>query len=103
MSRPAYRELVTQERAARTRLGWAIVGPGEIAERVMAPAMTAAPSATLVAVLGRDRAKAEAFALRHGARRVHDRLDDLLADPGVEAVYFATPVDRHAPRRHRRA
>jgi len=97
MSRPAYRELVTQERAARTRLGWAIVGPGEIAERVMAPAMTAAPSATLVAVLGRDRAKAEAFALRHGARRVHDRLDDLLADPGVEAVYFATPVDRHAP------
>lgn len=88
---------MTTERAARGRFGWAIVGPGDIAERVIAPAMTATPSATLVAVFGRDRAKAEAFALRHGARRVHDCLADLLADPDVNAVYLATPVDRHAP------
>ena len=97
MSRPAFRELVNTQRVARERCGWAIVGPGDIAERVIAPAMTATPTATLVAVFGRDRGKAKAFALRHGARRVHDCLEDLLADPYVNAVYIATPVARHAP------
>jgi predicted dehydrogenase len=75
---------------------WGIVGPGDIADRVMAPAMAAAASAELVAVAGRDRARADAFAARHGARRVHADARAVLADPDVEAVYVATPVDSHA-------
>jgi 1,5-anhydro-D-fructose reductase (1,5-anhydro-D-mannitol-forming) len=78
-------------------LRWGIVGPGDIADRVMAPAMTAASSAELVAVVGRDRGRVEAFAARHGAARTHDGMSGLLADPDIEAVYLATPVDRHAP------
>ena len=77
--------------------GWAIVGTGDIADRVMAPAMAAAPAARLVAVCGRTRAGAEAFARRHGVPRATDRLADVLADDEVQAVYLATPVDRHAP------
>lgn len=63
----------------------------------MAPAMAAAGSAELVAVCGRERASAEAFAARHGARRAYDRVADLLRDTEVDALYLATPVDRHAP------
>ena len=51
---------------------WGIVGPGDIADRVMAPAMATAATAELVAVAGRDRARAESFAARHGGARVHD-------------------------------
>jgi 1,5-anhydro-D-fructose reductase (1,5-anhydro-D-mannitol-forming) len=79
------------------RLGWGIVGAGDIANRVTAPAMKAARGNELVAVLRRTRAGAEEFAARHGARRAYDRLEDLLADPEVGAVYIATPVARHHP------
>lgn len=76
---------------------WGIVGAGDIADRIMAPAMRAAAGAELVAVMRRDRAAAEAFAQRHGALRAFDRVDDLLADPDVEAVYVASPNDAHLP------
>jgi 1,5-anhydro-D-fructose reductase (1,5-anhydro-D-mannitol-forming) len=45
----------------------------------------------------RDRGAAERFAERHGALRAYDRVDELVADPDVEAVYVATPNDRHLP------
>src|SRR5204863_858723 len=54
-----------------------------------------AAGSALVAVMRRDRAKAEDFALRHGVGRVHARADDLVADPDVDAVYVATPPSTH--------
>ncbi len=63
----------------------------------MAPAMQAAAGAELVAVMRRDRGAAEAFAERHGALRAYDRVDELVADPDVEAVYVASPNDAHLP------
>ena len=74
---------------------WGIVGPGDIADRVMAPAMLAAPNAQLVAVAGRDRARSEAFAARHGEARTYENAEAVARDPDVDAVYVATPVDRH--------
>jgi 1,5-anhydro-D-fructose reductase (1,5-anhydro-D-mannitol-forming) len=62
----------------------------------MAPAMMAAATAELVAVAGHERAGAAAFAARHGARRTHADAQALIADPEVDAVYVATPVDSHA-------
>jgi 1,5-anhydro-D-fructose reductase (1,5-anhydro-D-mannitol-forming) len=80
---------------------WGIVGPGDIARRVMAPAMLAASGARLVAVCGRTIDSAEAFATAFpgpdGAPRAYESEDDFLADPDLDAVYVATPVDRHAP------
>jgi predicted dehydrogenase len=76
---------------------WGIIGAGDIAERVMAPAMHQAPHSTLVAVARRDRAGAEDFATRHGARRAYESAEALLRDPEIDAVYVATPVARHCP------
>jgi predicted dehydrogenase len=76
---------------------WGIIGAGDIADRIMAPAMRQAPRSELVAVARRDRAAAEAFARKHGARRTYDAVESLLEDPEVDAVYVATPVWRHCP------
>lgn len=76
---------------------WGIVGTGDIADRVMAPAMAVAATAELVAVAGRDRGRAESFAARHGGVHVHADAAELLRDREIDAVYIATPVDSHAP------
>ncbi|MFN8523999.1 MAG: Gfo/Idh/MocA family oxidoreductase [Chloroflexota bacterium] len=74
---------------------WGIIGAGQIADVVMAPAMLASPHADLVAVCKRDRQAAQAFADRHGARRAYDDYRAVLADPDVDAVYVATTPQRH--------
>src|SRR3954453_16523538 len=42
----------------------------------------------------RTRANAEAFCAEHGLR-LADSLDDILADPEIDAVVFATPHSEH--------
>jgi len=63
-----------------------IIGAARIAELAMIkPAQLT--GTRLVAVAARDRARAEAFADKHGVERVHDSYEEVLADPEVEAVY----------------
>jgi len=79
-----------------TTRGWAIVGLGKHADAYLAPAIQKAPSARLAAVCSRDRAKAEAFAAKHGADRAYGSFDELLSDPAVEVVHIASPNSLHA-------
>lgn len=74
---------------------WGIIGCGDVAEVKSGPALQKADGSTLVAVMRRDRAKAEDFARRHGVPRVHSTADELIRDPGVDAVYVATPPSTH--------
>lgn len=74
---------------------WGILGCGDVAEKKSGPALYQADGSELVAVMRRDRAKAEDFARRHGAKRAYDRVEDLLADPEIDAVYIATPPHLH--------
>jgi predicted dehydrogenase len=74
---------------------WGILGCGDVAEKKGGPALYKAAGSSLVAVMRRDREKAEDFARRHGATRAYDRAEDLLSDPGVDAVYIATPPHLH--------
>ena len=74
---------------------WGILGCGDVAEKKGGPALYQAAGSSLVAVMRRDRAKAEDFARRHGAKRAYDNADALLADPDVDAVYIATPPHLH--------
>ncbi len=50
----------------------------------------------MVAVMRRDRRKAEDYARRHGVPRFYDDASELIDDPEVNAVYIATPPSSHA-------
>jgi predicted dehydrogenase len=78
---------------------WAVIGPGSIAHR-FAEAVTALPGACLRSVHGRDPTRAGGFARRWSMAgrpdiQVVPDVDALLVDPGIDAVYVATPHVSH--------
>jgi 1,5-anhydro-D-fructose reductase (1,5-anhydro-D-mannitol-forming) len=77
------------------RIRWGIVGCGDVTEVKSGPGFQHADGSALVAVMRRDRAKADDYARRHGVPRVHDTAAALIDDPGVDAVYIATPPSSH--------
>jgi 1,5-anhydro-D-fructose reductase (1,5-anhydro-D-mannitol-forming) len=76
-------------------LGWGIVGTGRVADQSVAPALAQIDDATLIACVGREYAKAQEFASRHGGR-AYEHYSDLLTDDSVDIVYVATPNALHA-------
>ncbi len=74
---------------------WGIVGCGAVTEVKSGPAFAKVPDSSLVAVMRRDGDKARDYARRHGVPRWYDDADALIADPGVDAVYVATPPSSH--------
>ena len=73
---------------------WGIVGPGRIAEGVVAD-LALVEGARAVAVGSRSLDRAQAFAARHGIERPYGSYAELLADPDVDVVYVATPHAQH--------
>jgi predicted dehydrogenase len=78
-----------------TLIRWGIIGCGDVTEVKSGPGFQKANGSALVAVMRRDRAKADDYARRHGVARVHDTADELIADAEVDAVYVATPPSSH--------
>ena len=74
---------------------WGIIGCGDVTEVKSGPALQQANGSVLAAVMRRSREKAADYARRHGVPRFYDRASDLVADPGVDAVYVATPPSSH--------
>jgi predicted dehydrogenase len=73
-----------------------VLGAARIAPAaVVKPARNSA-EAEVVAVAARDRARADAFATKHGIPRVFDSYSSLLADPDIDAVYNPLPNGLHA-------
>ena len=77
------------------RVRFGVVGCGSAALPVCA-ALAESPLAELAQVYDRDPALAADLAERYAAGRA-ETLDDLLANPGVDAVYIAVPHDALAP------
>lgn len=75
------------------QLRWAVIGCGVIANQ-MAISLSLA-GRHLHGVANRTHDKAVAFAQRHGVERVYDSVEDLYADPEVDAVYITTPHNTH--------
>lgn len=80
----------------KSKIGWGLIGCGDIARKRVAPALRDLDNCELVAVSRADAARAESFAAEFGAKRWHADWRLLIADAEVEAVYIATPVHLHA-------
>ena len=76
-------------------VGWGFVSTGRHPDTRVAPAMTQASGARLVACYSRDMGRAEEFAARHQLQSTYDSLDSLLADSRVDAVFVASPNYLH--------
>ena len=76
-----------------TSLRWAVLGTANIAVRAFLPAMRAAGHVA-VAVGSRDPDRAAAWASTNDVARATS-YDDAINAPDVDAIYIATPNDRH--------
>ena len=77
-------------------IGWTLLGTGRHALKNVLPEMKKAAGTRLVAVVSRDRSRAEAFTKEHGFARSYTSLADALKDPEVQALYHCTPDGLHA-------
>ena len=76
-----------------------MVGLGGIANRKLIPALAKSDQAELWSVLSRSMDRAQAAAAEFGAQASNpafDDLEDMLADPYLDAVIIATPDKLHA-------
>lgn len=74
-------------------LNWAVIGCGVIANQ-MAESLALA-GRRLAGVANRTASKAHAFAERHGVPRAYETVEELYADPAIDAVYITTPHNTH--------
>jgi predicted dehydrogenase len=79
--------------SGRLRIG--TLGAARIAPLALVRPARSVPEVEVVAVAARDEARARRFAGRHGIPRVHRSYAELLADPGLDAVYNPLPNGLH--------
>ncbi|MGC1782619.1 MAG: Gfo/Idh/MocA family oxidoreductase [Acidobacteriaceae bacterium] len=77
----------------RNTIGIAFIGAGTVAE-MHGRGIAACSNARLVGTYDLDRQKAETITTKFGGR-VFDTPQQLLAEPGVDAVHVLTPVHQH--------
>src|SRR5258706_6824221 len=78
------------------RLQIGIIGAARVAEYAMIAPPHAEPRAQVLAIAARDPERARAYAERHSIPRALESYDRLMADPGVELIYIATPPALHS-------
>src|SRR6202140_2367752 len=83
--------------ASRKRVGYAVVGLGSISQVAVLPAFAHSKKAKLVAVVSGDKNKAKKVAQDFNASQsyTYDEFSRCLENPGVDAVYIATPPGEH--------
>jgi predicted dehydrogenase len=74
---------------------WGVLGAGSVARRRVIPAMQADPGCTVQRLLVRDPERAAILARELGVPAYTDRVEVLLTDPEVDAVYVSSPVNLH--------
>jgi len=80
---------------ATTTINWGIIGCGDVTEIKSGPAFNKVPNSSLVAVMRRNAEKAADYAKRHQVSRWYNDASLLINDPGVNAIYIATPPSSH--------
>jgi 1,5-anhydro-D-fructose reductase (1,5-anhydro-D-mannitol-forming) len=76
---------------------WGMIGVGTIGREWMADAIANQPDGTLAAVTSSSPERAERFAAEFGIPRAYASIDELLADPEIDAIYISTTNEWHKP------
>ena len=84
----------TPDAAAAPALRWGVFGTGWIAERFI-QSVQRYTRQQFTAIGSRDADRSAGFAARFGVPGWHGSYEDLVADPGVDVVYVATPHNAH--------
>ncbi len=77
------------------KINWGIIGCGDVAEVKSGPAFNKVSNSELVAVMRRDEVKVRDYATRHKVPKWYTDAASLINDPGINAVYVATPPSSH--------
>jgi predicted dehydrogenase len=75
---------------------WGFIGCGEVTEIKSGPAFNEVEGSSVVAVMSRNKNRAEDYARRHGIPRFYTDPQELINDPDINAIYIATPPSSHA-------
>ncbi|WP_207482734.1 Gfo/Idh/MocA family protein [Arenibaculum pallidiluteum] len=76
---------------------WGILSTAKIGRLKVVPAIMRSPLCDVVAVTSRDGQASAAMAAELGIPRAYGSYEELLADPGIEAVYNPVPNHLHVP------
>ena len=76
---------------ARNKVRWGVLGAASIAIRKVIPAMQQGKWSEVVAIASRDLANAEAAGRSLGVPKAYGSYQELLDDPGIEAIYNPLP------------
>src|SRR5688572_22425115 len=77
------------------KINWGIIGCGDVTEVKSGPAFNRVRDSALVAVMRRDEAKVKDYASRHQVPAWYTDAQVLINDPGINAIYVATPPSTH--------
>lgn len=75
---------------------WGLIGASTIAGDYIVDAIRADAGSVLAAIAGRDDRRSEALARAHDVPIAYRRIDELLEDGSLDAVYVSSTNDRHA-------
>jgi glucose-fructose oxidoreductase len=82
---------------ADRKIGYAVVGLGHIAQVAVLPAFRHARNAEVIALVSSDAEKRQQLGRKLGVKNLfsYSEIEQCLALPEVDAVYIATPNDKH--------
>lgn len=75
---------------------WGFIGCGEVTEKKSGPAFSIIENSEVVAVMSRDKEKAQSYCERHNIKKYYTDPQSLINDPEVNAIYIATPPSSHS-------
>jgi predicted dehydrogenase len=80
-----------------SKLRWGILSTARIGTRKVIPGMQQAASCEIAAIASRDRGRAREAADALGIPKAYGSYEELLADPGIDAVNNPLPNHMHVP------
>jgi predicted dehydrogenase len=79
------------------KIRWGVLSTASIGVRKVLPAMQRGAHSEVVALASRDGARAREAARKLGIPKTYGSYEELIADPGVDAIYNPLPNQLHVP------